>query len=158
MYLIRNLCHHDVMGGHGFVVDLSREWRELVEFSRMTQEMVNNCIVNCGRQWLDAAGYTDTTDHGEGSRPLYDPQFCLQVRWGEWGPEHITIPGNACGLDIDRQSPWGMFDDGQVLLPHNVDFLQQKYLLLIIFTNIAELVVSMAKERATAEPSQAPAL
>jgi hypothetical protein len=30
----------------------------------------------------------------------------IRVEWGEWGPEHISVPGNACALDID-ESPMG---------------------------------------------------
>jgi len=63
----------------------------------------------------------------------------LMIRWGEWGPEHITVPGNACGLDIGY-APGGP-RDGKTLLPHNVDTLEQASALLEIFLFFADTVV-----------------
>lgn len=60
----------------------------------------------------------------------------VMMRWGEWGLENIAVPGNACGLDISDDP--GAPLDGKLLLPHNVDSLSQKYLLLIVFTWFAD--------------------
>jgi len=61
------------------------------------------------------------------------------VAWGEWGPEHISVPGNACGLDLDDGiwAPRG----GRILLPHNVDSIAQSHLLLAVFLFFADVLV-----------------
>ncbi len=66
----------------------------------------------------------------------YKPNMALRVNWGEWGPEHITVPGNACGLDIDNR--FGTPKDGRILQPHNIDTWGQKQLFLITFCWFAE--------------------
>lgn len=163
MYLIDGLCHRrDIrMGTHGFVIYLSPEWKALVAKSGITQENVEHLLKNSGRRWLDAAGFDAMVDPdddrspfeqdqeprppGPNAYPLYKPGFDLRVAWGEWGPEHISVPGNACGLDLDRNVLGSPFHDEKYnsygLLPHNVDSLHQKYLLLITFTELAKHVV-----------------
>lgn len=159
MYLIRNLCHRtDIsMGVHGFGIDLSPEFRDAVSKSRLSQDDIDGLLATMGREWLDATGYTQVFDPdddrepsarfehdpkwkpGPRARPLYEPRNSLRVQWGEWGPEHISVPGNACGLDID-QSFGSPIHGARSLTPHNIDALCQKYLLLIVFTSIAEHV------------------
>ena len=56
------------------------------------------------------------------------------------GPEHITVPGNACGLDVDQGL--GAPRDGKVLQPHNIDSSNQVILLLTVFTTIADLIIN----------------
>lgn len=133
------------MGRHGFCIKLYREWPRLVANRCLTQEEANTAIESLGRVWLDSCGYDsifdpDNCGHemdpkkppGLDARPSYRPNHHLRVTWGEWGPEHITVPGNACGLDIGRAP--GEPPGGRTLLPHNIDSSRQKLLLLIVFT------------------------
>lgn len=164
-YAIRNLCHRtDIsMSAHGFAIDLSADFRAAVELANLDQENVNRHIESMGRTWLDATGFGgfhDPDDHrlpihrernplppGPNARPLYSHRE-IRVSWGEWGPEHISVPGNACGLDIDRSPGFSVFEIGTErasLYPHNVDSLFQKYLLLIVFTELAESVLVLAR-------------
>lgn len=146
-YDIDGLCPRtDIsMGGHGFCIKLYPEWRGLVAGRALTQENVTTAIGRLGRAWLDACGYDGVFDPdnsgfrkdsekppGPEARPMYEPGRNLRVSWGEWGPEHISVPGDACGLDLDDSfgAPLG----GRTLSPHNVDSANQKLLLLIVFT------------------------
>lgn len=159
MYAIRSLCHRtDIdMGRHGFGIDLAPEWREAVIKSGLTQEKINTMLERCGREWLDLSGFNrifdpDNCGHeadckkppGQNSYPMHQPLRDLRVQWGQWGAEHISIPGNACGLDVDRGIGC-LFKGGSRLLPHNIDSLNQKYLLLIVFTEIAESVLLFSR-------------
>lgn len=132
------------MGGWGFGIELWPAWKEAVARRSLTQEQVNTAVESLGRQWLDGCGFNQIFDPdncgferdkakppGPNATPMYEPNLHLRVDWGEWGPEHITVPGNACGLDISRGAggPIG----GMCLYPHNVDSMQQAMLLLIVF-------------------------
>lgn len=137
MYLIRGLCHRTdiTMSCHGFQIDLSPEWRaKVAKCQRLSpgegQKAVNQLIETSGKHWLQCSGW---------EREVWSPRD-IRVAWGEWGPEHISVPGNACGLDITRDNFGCIFPDGRSLEPHNIDSLAQKYLLLIVFTEIAESV------------------
>ncbi len=106
MYCIRGYCHlptHLQIGAHGFAVDLSAEWPDLVRRAGITDEQIQHMLKEKAEHWLDAAGYGGhfTEESGPGSGRKY-PARCVRVTWGEWGPEHITVPGNACGLDIEK--------------------------------------------------------
>lgn len=160
MYAITGLCHRrDIsMSGHGFIIDLAPQFKDAVSRSGVRQEQIDAMLQTCGRYWLDCAGFDDIYDPdnsgfhrdpkkkpGPNAYPLYRPGMDLRVTWGEWGPEHITVPGNACGLDISRSAFGSVFDGGVRLTPHNVDSLAQKYLLLIVFTEIAHTVQLFAE-------------
>lgn len=128
MYLIRQLCPRtDIkLGNHGFAIELLPMFREHVARSGIDQGKVNCLIEHSGGEWLKACGYSNR----------YRPRE-IRVDWGEWGPEHISVPGNACGLDIDR-SPFGVFCPGAAMLTdHNIDCWAQKQLLLLTFTELA---------------------
>lgn len=158
-YLIRSLEPTDgMMGGHGFCIDLHDNWRDLVAKCGLDQSKIDMLIRNCARGWLDCCGYDRIFDPdncgawadknkrpGPDARPAYDHRS-IRVAWGEWGPEHITVPGNACGLDIERHG-FGTFTGGAQLTPHNIDCWAQKQLLLIVFCRIAEDVVLFADVR-----------
>lgn len=150
-YQIRQLCHRQdmTMGCHGFAIDLSPDWQTAVAQCELDQNKIDQLIMSRGRAWLDAAGFDAMYDPdncgfhrdpakklGPNSCHLYQP-YSIRIAWGKWGPEHISVPGNACGLDIDRNS-YSLFKNGASLLPHNIDSLNQKYLLLMVFTEIAE--------------------
>ncbi len=165
MYVIRCLCPRtDIdMGCHGFSIDISAEWKEIVAASGLTQEKIDYKLKLCGNAWLDACGYGTMYDpdaefdplhdrskpHGPNTRRLYDVSrgCALRVKWGEWGCEHIEVPGSATGLDIERNSFGSVFRGGVRLLPHNIDCWSQKQLLLIVFTEFAEDVVLMGSKR-----------
>lgn len=162
-YTIEGLCPIDHMdiGRHAFGIHLHPQWRDLVARSSLTQEKINGMLLKLGRFWLDACGFdrhtmpemsglddifTDKTK----LRPKYSflPLRDLSVKWGEWGVEHITVPGNACGLDITDGIPAPRY--GRYLSPHNIDGWNQKYLLLLAFTHIASAVVTLSKKDQTA--------
>lgn len=134
-YSIDGLCpNREIgMGGYGFNIKLWPAFKEAVAFSGLTQDRVDGAINSLGKEWLVCCGW-DSLAKG------YRPTSAIRVSWGEWGPEHITVPGNACGLDIDR-CPLGAPPGGQVLVPHNVDCWNQVNLLLIVFCWLAETLV-----------------
>lgn len=116
------------MGGCGFNIILTPEWKKVVEKSGLTQEKVDALIYNIGEAVLEGHGRDYCMDN---------VMHYLQIRWGEWGPEHITVPGNACGLDITNTSI-GCKEGEACLCPHNVDSISQASMILTLFTTIAE--------------------
>lgn len=158
-YSISGLCPTKSMAGCGFTVRLYPKWRELVAQSDMDQSGANRIVEIEGRRWLDACGYDEIFDPdncgafaeknappGPRAVPLYRPNEGLRVSWGDWGPQHICVPGNACGLDIDidaASAPVG----GAALLPHNVDCIEQAHLLLVVFTHFADYLSMHAETR-----------
>lgn len=163
-YSITSLCPQTggmVMGGYGFMIKLFPGWRDLVSTDELNQQMADTAIQRLGRTWLDACGFGQMFDpenpqarFGEKSKPLgpkarklYKPS-AIRVSWGEWGPEHISVPGDACGLDLSERihAPRG----GRVLTPHNIDNWRQVQLLLVVFCFFAE-TLSLAGEIAAAD-------
>lgn len=148
MYLIRGFCHQrDMdMAAHSFLIDLSADIPAMVSRSGLTQENIDQHIETCGDHWLDACGYDAPFDYDGKKERLYKARESIRVSWGKWGPEHITVPGNACGLDIDLSGGFGcLFPGGRSLHPHNLDGWQQKYLLTIVFTEIMENVALFSR-------------
>lgn len=148
MYLIRGLDPRTdiTMGAHGFSIELSPQWKEMVAECELTQEKVDGKIRNCGNDWLDACGYSRKSSYDKEQR-LYEAMHAIRIQWGEWGPEHISVPGNACGLNIERNA-FGSFIDGAAMLtPHNIDCWPQKQLLLIVFCSFAEDVVLFSRQK-----------
>lgn len=153
MYHVIGFCPRtDIhLGRCGFGIKLYPAWAEAVKSSGITQNNVQTAIKSYHRAWLDGFGYDAIYDPensgfqkdekkkpGPNARPLYDI-YSIRVSWGEWGPEHITVPGNACGLDID--SSLGSPRDGRTLQPHNVDSISQMGLILAIFTTFADHII-----------------
>lgn len=149
-YHIDGLLPRPQMGGAGFCIKLYPEFKNAVARYDLTQDKVNRVIENLGRAWLDSCGFDSIFDPensgvdrnpnkkpSKSARPMYETHS-IRIHWGEWGPEHITIPGNACGLDITNSigSPRG----GKMLAPHNVDTIKQAHLLLVIFTWFAGVI------------------
>mgnify|MGYP001618786528 CR=1 FL=1 len=139
MYLIHNFCPRTNidMGRHGFTIELSPVWPELVKQSGITQKSVNQLIATLGNDWLDACGYNRLAEAGT---RLYEARSSIRITWGEWGPHHLEVPGNACGLDIDSNcsSPYHYLSrESRLLCSHNVDSWNQKNLLMIMFTELA---------------------
>lgn len=145
------------MGRYGFSIQLFPGWRDMVSVAALTQANVNTAICNMGRSWLDRCGYDAMYDPdrsfmdewenilgkpiklGPRARKLYEPCH-IHVQWGEWGPHHITIPGDACGLDIAAERLWRP-TGGKALYTHNIDNANQVILLLSIFTFFAETLI-----------------
>lgn len=161
IYHISGLCPRTDMHNAGFSIELHPLWTEAVKDSGLTQAMVNTGILNMHRAWLDGCGYNAIFDPdncgcdadkkkkpGPKAGPLYD-QHAIRVQWGEWGPEHITVPGDACGLDIDRSM--GGFRGGKTLYPHNVDSIRQAHLLLVVFTFFADTLILRERNPAKAK-------
>jgi hypothetical protein len=155
MYSIDGLNPSGGMGGHGFVIHLHLDFHKAVAVSDIQQEHVDRVLKAYGPEWLintghthyyDPGAYHDPWDFDERRRKYKIPSDearlseKLSVTWGEWGPEHITVPGNACGLDLDKGTSGCIFDDGVCLVPHNIDSWNQKMLLLLIFTWFAHAV------------------
>lgn len=157
LYHLVGLCPQSRMSGAGFCIHLFPEWKEAVARWNKDQAAINTAIENMHRVWLDGCGFNAIFDPNEDpmdkwqrekmgkprkpskdARPLYD-EHSVRVQWGEWGPEHLTVPGDACGLDLDKG--YGCPRDGRVLGPHNVDSIAQAHLLLVIFTWFAGCIV-----------------
>lgn len=164
MYAIDGLLPSGIpMGGYGFCIYLSPEFREGVKASGVQQGHVDRLISIEGQEWLQKCGYShyfDPENSGHGAsptfpspetRPSYRPNE-IRVAWGEWGPEHISVPGNACGLGINQYSCGNPFKGGTALLPHNVDCWSQVLLLLITFTRLASTVLWIAGSDQPIEP------
>lgn len=133
MYRLQGWCPNGEMGGAGFGIILTPKWKEAVAQSEINQEKVDNLIRNLGNYILKGHRRERVEEH---MLPCY-----LRVVWGEWGPEHIMVPGNACGLDIDTRCP-GCRPDEVALTPHNVDSVFQSSMILTLFTKIAEILES----------------
>lgn len=132
------------LGAHGFSIHLHPKWKGLVAASKLTHEDVTGAIKSHGNLWLDACGYGRR--YGDEKLRAYEARTSVRVSWGEWGPEHITVPGNACGLDLTLDSlgnPLG----GPSLDPHNIDNWSQVQLLLVVFTFFAESLVILAHDK-----------
>jgi len=148
-YSIFGLEPQKQMSGAGFCIRLWPLFREAVANYNRTQEQINTLLKIRGRRWLDCCGFDTIFDPdncgfdadrnlppGPNARPMYEPNRDLIISWGEWGVEHITVPGNACGLDIGEYplTP----HEGKMLAPHNVDSWKQAQLLLVVFCWIAD--------------------
>ncbi len=141
------------LGSHAFCIHLSPLFKEAVAKSGLDQELIDMQIKDNGERWLDCCGYSSKYDPDNcgfdadpklppGPRAVRSyPYNSIRVQWGEWGPNHISVPGNACGLDIGGFGCW--FRGGTVLCPHNIDCWKQKQLLTIVFTEIAASVILM---------------
>lgn len=138
MYHIVGWLPERGMGRAGFNVTLFPMWKEWVAKSGITQDKVQNALKNHARLWLDVHGFNAKIHlEDEGEQYLWDMNS-IRVAWGEWGPESIQVPGDACDLSIDGL--WNCVD-GQVLYPHNVDSIRQASLLLTVFLFFAEHIV-----------------
>lgn len=125
-YSIDGLCPSGGLGGYGFCIHLSPLFRDAVQKSGLDQAQADRVISAYGREWLSHTGMGSHFDienctAWSDNRKIPSEQFRdrnhreIRVAWGEWGPEHISVPGNACGLDIDK--PFSVFRDGRVLTP-----------------------------------------
>lgn len=142
----------------GFTIELFSEWRDAVTKSGLSQSNIDRAIAVQHRQWLDGCGFDAMFDPdedpverwkekklgtprklGKNARKLYGAHE-IRVQWGEWGPEHITVPGNACGLDLDH-GLMSRSKESKSLIPHNIDTFSQVILLLTIFTSIADYLI-----------------
>jgi hypothetical protein len=159
MYLIRQYCpRSDIdMGRHGFTIMLHPELQRHVAATDIDDAYVTAVLSRHGREWLDACGFDrwydpDNAGHlrdpykspGPRATPSYQPRD-IRVTWGPWGPEHISVPGNACGLDIDRRPLSNPLGTAPALLPHNVDSWAQKQLLTIVFTDLIDRVLVLSR-------------
>lgn len=118
------------MNGAGFGIVLKPELKLAVAKSGLTQQNIDN--------WIKTHGNNLLLNHGWTIDPNSNPNTYIRVEWGQWGIEHITVPGNACGLDIDTGI--GLKDGEMVLNPHNMDNLRQASVVLAVFTAIMEIL------------------
>lgn len=128
----------DQMSGCSFNIVLTQEWKDAVSQSGLNQEKIDNLIHNMGADILKNHGY---------GKIETDPKFWLRVKWGEWGCEHISVPGNACGLDIDTSYGFGVYEGEVSLSPHNVDSINQASMILTLFLKIADVLESEVWQR-----------
>jgi len=165
MYHIQYLCPRTdiAMGRCGFAIALFPAWKNAVAASGLTQDDIDQLIKNCHRAWLDGCGYNGMIDPDEDPRARWEHEKLgkeqtfgpnayhlywehdIRVAWGEWGPEHIIVPGNACGLDLDNGL--GRPKGGKMLQPHNIDSYGQVILLLTVFTSIADHLVDFGYDK-----------
>ena len=158
LYNIYGLCPSKELGGKGFAIQLWPGWRDAWQSHPLTQDQVNKVIEHMHRIWLDGCGFDAIYDPEEDpldrwkaqkagqprklstkARPMYGAHD-IRIQWGEWGPEHITVPGNACGLDLDQGMNAPLH--GRILSPHNIDSLGQVVLLLVVFSWFANHIVA----------------
>jgi hypothetical protein len=131
MYKIKSWLPSRRPNGAAFFIVLTDKFRKAVEKSKLTQENMDALIVNLGNAILSSLGYPEVDKN---------MLLCeLRVKWGEYGPEHISVPGNACGLDIDTHFV-GQLPGEVALMPHNIDTVSQASMLLSIFIYIAEVL------------------
>lgn len=145
LYHIVGFWPQEGPSGSGFGIKLYPKWKESVMKSGLTQDNITSMIEKLGNVWLDAYGYDEPFVYEGKTSRLYEAKQCLRISWGEWGPEHITVPGDACGLDITDGgvvAPKG----GKFLSPHNVDHIRQAGLLLTVFLYIADELVHHIEE------------
>jgi hypothetical protein len=152
LYKIQMIAPLDEGRGCPIQVDLWPEWKEAVARSAITQQGVNHAVKMMHRTWLDGCGWSRMFDPDncgfdrDKDKPLGPNAYkaygehAIRVSWGEWGPEHITVPGDACGLDLSHSI--GGAPSGMSLTPHNMDTMAQAWLCLVIFTFFAEGIVS----------------
>lgn len=134
MYLIRGLEPiPDVMAAHSFLIELSPQFRDMAAASGIDQEKIDRKIERMEPVWKKAAGFEDSYRD-------------IRIDWGDWGPRHITVPGNACGLDIDEHAFGSYIEGGVILAPHNIDSWAQKKMLLMAFCSVAEDVVLLSRK------------
>lgn len=134
MYLIRGLePNPECMAAHSFCIELSPEWREMAAASGIDQESVNRKVGRMEASWKKAVGINCKTSRE------------IRVDWGDWGIRHVTVPGNACGLDIEERAFGTFIDNAAMLVPHNVDSWMQKKLILLAFCSIAEDIVLLSR-------------
>ena len=127
--LLYHIRYHPIMGmgGMGFQVQLFPQWKEEIAKLNLTQKEID--------YWLEETGKHLYKEHF----PQYESIGGISdynIMWGEWGPEHITVPGDACG--IDKTDSIGII----TLNPHNVDSFAQMSLLLTTFCHFADLIVT----------------
>ena len=120
---------HD-MGGCGFNIKLYPAWKDAVAAYALDADAVEHARVTMSKQWLEGFGFPSDE---------IAIRTSIRLSVGPWGVEHITVPGNACGLDLDDRpfAPSG----GRLLSPHNVDSIRQAGLLLAIFSFFADTLV-----------------
>lgn len=131
MYLIDNTTPRTdiTLSRFGLTIHIHPTIKQLAK--HLTQEQIDKHIETLAQHWLTTHGYNPT--HYPAARSA------IRVKWGEWGIEHITIPGNACGLDISNNSFYCIFPTGRTLTPHNLDTWQQQNLLITIYTELTLL-------------------
>lgn len=138
MYLIRGMgpIAHLTLSRHNFLINLSPKFKEMVRLAGLSQKSISAFVNDNAALWLDECGFSSKLYKYLGG--FHQPT----VRWGEWGPECITVPGNACGIGIESggnmHNIYG--EKGETLCPHNIDTLQQKMLILMIFGELAETI------------------
>lgn len=126
------------IGRYCLSIYLHPELPDIVKASGLTQEDIDHKIEQQGREWLKA--YRFNTEN------LPFARSAIRLTWGEWGIEHLTVPGNACGLDIDSSfgGPWL---GGKALTPHNLDTADQQALLILVFTEFMYDVALFASDK-----------
>lgn len=115
------------MGGAGFCIVLYPAFKELASKSDLNEKLPQ-FIKNMEPIWLQ--------NHG-----LDVEVFKRTTRgtWGEWGLEHFSVSGNACGLDIGESL---RYENCMELSPHNVDSLRQASQLLTFFLKVVDYMLS----------------
>lgn len=134
MYIIRGLMPRgDIsLGRYCLCIELHPMMQEIVAASDYSQEKADYWLKLHGKQLLKQCEMEWASEHR------------LRVSYGPWGLEHISVPGNACGLDIDTSMC--LFRGGRILVPHNLDSKKQQDLLVLIFCEITSDIVLLSKK------------
>ena len=97
LYHIKSLNPVLEMSGFGFNISLYPAWKQEVKKLDIDQNKINILLLNMGESWLRACRFDYVLDSELGTD--FSIRMSLRMSWGEWGPEHISVPGTACGLD-----------------------------------------------------------
>jgi len=138
----------------GFMVYLFSDWKRAVSLSGITQETINDFILHSGLiqlilhfphvgkdwPWYKGNKLAKPIESFSAEEKLLVITKDLDITWGEWGPERISVPGNGwCGIYLDHSK---VKDDSAALVPHNVGSLEQFSLLMYIFLEFADKLQS----------------
>lgn len=154
MFLIDGLCPTQNLGGYGFTIYLSSSWEKMVSLTSITQDDIDRLVKTFGNTWAQSCGMGSWFDpdncglwNKKGLVPSSQTTFThnIRLKWGRWGLEHISVPGNACGLDIDLCCLGSPFDNSVGLVPHNIDNWGQVNLILVIWSYFSNLIMFNAK-------------
>lgn len=123
LYEIKNWFPEKKMNGAGFSISLGEDWPKVVEHYGLTQEYVDTALEKLKDSILEGHGYSSSR------------YYRLSAKVGKWGIEHISVPGNACGLDLSSNV---LNRSGMGLFPHNVDTIPQASMLFCVFSFFSE--------------------
>lgn len=138
MYLIRNYAESetDFASKHDFIIEIYPFWKELVQKSQITNDMVQYKTRLKMNHWLKSCGYIKFKKNMAAN---------VIVEWGEWGIHNISIP-YGCNLNITPEYTNNFIVGSTILMSSNVNCWEQKQLILSVFCEIAEDIIVLSNQ------------